>query len=273
MTDKTLNLFGETEVNNDRTSHLNSYLKVAYTAISIENRPLHTLEILKIATDHHFLPDHLYGKTPHKTLNARLAEHIRAEGTNSLFFRTKPATYFLTDLAEQPDVNTQYKVFHGVRRSKQIAQEDVLVAPRQRLQEEISGFSQPFDEVQFRSLYADACFFKDRAAAEEDETVKQFVTFTIFHHEHHLLIYKRGSYSTASTRLQGAYSVGFGGHVNNDDFDLFTDAPEALLFNSSRELLEELYLDKFYDRIDAINDRSTLLGLSLIHISEPTRPY
>jgi len=120
MTDKTLNLFGDTEVSSDRTSHLNSYLKLAYMAVLVANRPLHTLEILKIAKDHGFLPDHLHGKTPHKTLNARLSEHIREEGTKSLFFRTKPATYLLTDLAEQPNSSNTYKVFHGVRRSKQI---------------------------------------------------------------------------------------------------------------------------------------------------------
>ena len=54
----------------------NAYLGVAAEAIRRERRPLTPAEILRIAERDEFLPEHLFGATMHKTLAARLAEHI-----------------------------------------------------------------------------------------------------------------------------------------------------------------------------------------------------
>lgn len=252
------NLFGELGPISERTDDLNSYLKVAYRAILIANRPLRATEILETAEDFGFLPDHLFGATQHKTLNARLSEHILEKGSDSLFFRTAPGTYFLSDLAERMPTDNAYRVFHGVRRSKEVQNETVLVCEKADLSSLVGYGFAPYDEDDFRAAFENIMFFKERIAAERDDTVKQFVTFTIFHYNQHILVHRRGRYSTASERLKGAYSVGFGGHVNSEDFDLFNSGGEALVHNAARELWEELYLDAQYTNINEVKSRTTI---------------
>lgn len=244
----------------DAVDQLDSYLTLAYLALKLRGRPLHTQEILRVAEKYSFFPAHLTGKTPHKTLNARLAEHIRKEGASSLFYRTAPATYFLSRHAERLPPDQQPEVFHGVRRDKAVKKENVLVAPKAALERAFYGDLIAFDESKFDNFFRDHCFFMDRALAEKDDSVKQFVTFTIFHFKSNLLIYRRGKYSTASDQLKGAYSVGFGGHVNDDDFTLFAVGAKALIENSSRELMEELYLSQFFRTPDEISARSSVVG-------------
>lgn len=235
---------------------LTSYLRVAYKAIVMANRPLKTAEILAIAHDFEFLPSHLYGETPEKTLNARLSEHINSSNRRALFYRTAPATYFLTDRAE----STGFKKFKGIQRSKILKNERVLVAPSEKLKERISGKFVSFDKDLFRSVFNDICYFMPRHAAEQTSEVKQFVTFSVIRSGGRYLIYRRGLYSTASTRLQGSLSIGFGGHVADEDFTLFEQNEEALLANSSREILEEIYISQDYRDLSQVSQDSEILG-------------
>ena len=109
-----------------------------------------------------------------------------------------------------------------------------------------------FDERKFEEIYNNICKFMDRSSAEEDDTVKQFVTFTLVVHGRKILIYRRGKFTTTSERLKGQLSVGFGGHVNDSDFDLFSQGKNAFRANAARELKEELFLDEIYrERNDA----------------------
>lgn len=233
----------------------NAYLVLAAAAIRHERRPLTPAEMLEVAERHGFLPPHLFGATMHKTLAARLSEHIRTESSSSSFYRTAPATFFLHELAKLPGVPEEYRtVYVGHLRSKSIRKENVLVAPRNRLAATIYGDFVRYDETEFEAMYAELCKFMDRAAAEEDDSVKQFVTFTLVHHEKKLLIYRRGKFTTASDRLKGQLSVGFGGLVNDDDFDLFNRGKDAFRANAARELKEELFLDDIYgEQRDAMN--------------------
>lgn len=273
MTNPTRNLFGELDAMGSRLDDLNSYLRIAYRAILVQNRPLKAEEILKVAAEFGFLPDHLHGSTPHKTLNARLSEHILERGSSSLFFRTAPATYFLTDLAEAPGATERYKVFHGWRRSKTVRSENVLVGSTEQLLKKFGTGLIEFVEGTFRSVYDDFLFFKLREEAEEDSSVKQFVTFTIFHYGRQILIHRRGRFSTASELLKGAYSVGFGGHLNDEDFDMFTSGSDALKHNASRELWEELYLDEQYPSIDDVKKRMSVQAYINVDDTEDARHH
>lgn len=268
MEPKKLSLFSRDLPPEHALEDLDSYLRVAYIAISIARRPLHADEILSIAHRYEFFPDHLTGKTPNKTLNARLAEHIRAGGAGTVFFRTGPATYFLTSLAEERFESKSYEVFHGERRAKTIKNENVLVAPREKLSTRIYGEHTPFEEQKFQRLFRDVCFFEDRKKAEFDDGLKQFVTFSLFRHGTKVLTYRRGRYTSTSEDLKDCYSVGFGGHINDQDFGLFDHGGAAIKYNSSRELFEELYLGAYYHTVDDISARSKILGY--INVDEGT---
>ncbi len=162
----------------------------------------------------------------------------------------------------------------GVRRTKIVKKENVLVAPRKLLEKRIYGEFKEFNKSNFEEILDDICFFfKNRPDAEADKSVKQFVTFTLFRHKNFVLIYKRGAYTTASETLKGAYSVGFGGHVNDNDFDLFNHGVDALLFNSSRELMEELYLDQEYSSVDEISACSTMHGFINVDCTDDAKQH
>ncbi|MGN6820336.1 MAG: HTH domain-containing protein [Sphingomonas sp.] len=239
----------------------NAYLALAAEALNRERRPLTPAEMLEVAERDGFLPSHLFGATMHKTLSARLAEHIRAENDRSHFYRTAPATFFLHQLAAGPDVPAEYKkVYLGHLRSKSIRKENVLVAPRSALASRLSGEFISYEEHEFDSIYKSFCYFMDRAAAEQNDSVKQFVTFTLVYNKEKLLIYRRGKFTTTSERLRGQLSVGFGGHVNDKDFDLFNQGGDAFRGNAARELREELFLDELYREPGDAISRARILG-------------
>jgi predicted NUDIX family phosphoesterase len=239
----------------------NAYLGLAAEAIRRRRQPLTPSEMLAIAEEDGFLPEHLFGATMHKTLSARLSEHIRSESSRSLFFRTAPATFFLHELATDPKLPPEFrKVYVGHLRSKSIRKENVLVAPRHELSQLINGDYVEFNETIFDNIYFNMCKFMDRAIAEESGDVKQFVTFTLVTHQSKILIYRRGKFTTTSDRLRGQLSVGFGGHVNDDDFDLFSQGKDAFRANAARELKEELFLDDIYRERDDAMQRADILG-------------
>lgn len=247
----------------------NAYLTLAREALLRERRPLTPTDMLAVARNHDFLPGHLFGATMHKTLSARLAEHIRRESQRSIFYRTAPASFYLHELASLPDTPDQYKrVYNGHLRTKTIRKENVLVAPREQVKDLIYGEFVPFDENGFREIFKSICRFTDRLKAESDSTVKQFVTFTLVHHDYHILIYRRGKFTTTSDRLKGQLSVGFGGHVNQGDFTLFSSGSGMFVNNAARELREELYLDDLYENIDETRERTRILGYVNVDSSE-----
>jgi predicted NUDIX family phosphoesterase len=217
--------------------------------------------MLNVAETEGFVPEHLFGATMHKTLSARLSEHIRTESAKSAFYRTAPGTYFLQSLASDPKIPDEYKRVHvGHLRSKAIRKENVLVAPKDDLSTFIYGDYVPYDEETFQSLFRSFCLFLDRSKAEEDITVKQFVTFTLVFHDHKILTYRRGKFTTTSETLKGQLSVGFGGHVNDEDFTLFSRGGDAFRANAARELKEELFLDEVYREMAEATARTEILG-------------
>jgi len=239
----------------------NAYLTLAAEALRIERRPLTPVEMLDVAYAHRLIPPHLFGATMHKTLAARLSEHIRRNSHDSSFYRTAPATYYLHSLASEPDTPEDYRKVHiGHLRSKSIRKENVLVAPRDELERRVYGQYVHFDESGFAEMFRTICRFADRRKAEEDDTVKQFVTFTLVIRESRILIYRRGNFTTASDRLRGQLSVGFGGHVNDQDFNLFNRGSDAFRANATRELQEELFLDEYYRESIEAMDRARVLG-------------
>jgi predicted NUDIX family phosphoesterase len=207
-------------------------------------------EILADAKRLGWMPLHLYGKTPHKTLNARLSEHIRDRKEDALVFRVGPAKYFLSEFLADPSLPSRFKrKFRGILRSKQVRQERVLVATRGTLEAKgICGFV-PFDREWFSHKLRSDFEFVDRRLAEKRTDIKQFVSYAIIVRGTSVLSYRRGKFNTASTELKGARSIGFGGHISEIDFDLFSFDFSGLFRNAARELYEELLVTD----IDVVN--------------------
>lgn len=238
-----------------------SYLWLAREAIERARRPLTPKEMLDLARSKEFLPEHLSGATMHKTLMARLSEHIRKRNAQAEFYRTGPGSFFLHSLASDPQIPEIYKRVHiGHLRSKAIRKENVLVAPRNILESEIYGDFVPYNEGRFLDLYRSLLVFTDRAGVEVNSDFKQFVTFTLVFNRNRILTYRRGKFTTTSDTLKGQLSIGFGGHVNDKDFTLFSLGGDAFRVNAARELREELFLDNIYKDFDDTLSRTQLMG-------------
>lgn len=88
---------------------MNSYLILARTVLQKQKRPMTPRQILRFAYHLSLVPPNLYGKTQHKTLHARIAEDIRANGTRSLFLRTDPGRFCLREFLASPSAPERYK--------------------------------------------------------------------------------------------------------------------------------------------------------------------
>lgn len=105
----------------------------------------------------------------------------------------------------------------------------------------------------------------NRSEAELDRRYKQVIPYALILCGDKILRYRRGK-GGGETRLHGLYSVGVGGHISNEDNDLFSSYHEAM----RRELKEEVDIDVTHEMaVAVINDDSTDVGyvhLGIVHI-------
>lgn len=88
---------------------MNSYLDIATNILRTTRRPMTAKAILKQAYTLGIAPVHIYGKTQHKTLQARLSEDILKYRENSLFFRTKPGYFFLREFITDTSIPIEFR--------------------------------------------------------------------------------------------------------------------------------------------------------------------
>ncbi len=269
MKSRQLNFLGALE---DEFSELNSYLKLAYLAISIAARPLHASEILSISNRFGLTPDHLFGKTQIKTLNARLSEYILNNGDDGLFFRTAPAVYYLKHLSQTDDPYKTVEAYSAVRRLKTVSEENVLVCPVQSLHLFVNGFSD-ISEKKFQELFENECYFMPRKLAEDDTSVKQFVSYTTVTCDQSYLVFRRGKYSNPSVNLRNTLSIAFGGHVNDEDFGFFSSGYKALLYNSAREMNEEIRISDYFNSFENAVEASNVVGFINVDDNSDARQH
>ncbi len=113
-------------------------------------------------------------------------------------------------------------------------------------------------------------FFTPRGPAETNPELKQIIPYVVLVHQGRVLHYVRGK-KAGEQRLVSKGSIGIGGHMNDEDQDLFTFDRAAYGAAVQREVGEELRLNaKYTNRIAAIlNDDSTEVSrvhLGVVHV-------
>ena len=88
---------------------MDAYLSIALDILRQERRPLSPRSILAAAYKRGLVPEHLYGKTQHKTLQARLSEDIVARRDRGAFFRTAPGKFFLRELLRDESLPEEFR--------------------------------------------------------------------------------------------------------------------------------------------------------------------
>ncbi|WP_181592072.1 HTH domain-containing protein [Mesorhizobium atlanticum] len=113
---------------------MDSYLSIAQRVLEQERKPMSARQMLDAAYRMRVVPDHLFGKTQHKTLHARIAEDILLRRVRSAFVRTEPGRFMLRRLLSDSTLPESYKrEFPAPRRAEQLRNFPVLSVRRPQI--------------------------------------------------------------------------------------------------------------------------------------------
>jgi predicted NUDIX family phosphoesterase len=250
---------------------MTSYLQIAEKILSTANEPLSAREILERASQLGILPPNFTGRTPHKTMHARLAVDIRTFGEQSRFYRHLPGRFALRHRVLDLSFDGRYKdEFLAAPRRKELSYGLVLMVPEQHIIETEPNALSPDLEWLIDLFRSGHYFYMERGEAEECTAARQIVTYLAILQSNKVLTYARGRFVTSGIEFIGKRSIGFGGHVEYDDINMFDPLRVGLVDNVKRELHEELRIDPaFLERavdqqllklIGILNDNTTQNG-------------
>ena len=236
-----------------------SFLQAIEVVLKKANEPLSALEIALEIQKLNLLESS--GKTPRKTIDARISRDIKQNGTKSLFKRVSPGRFVLRSHPGKEYDNSPR----------------VLVFPTGLLHNigYFHGISPNARKYAKKLLRPEFSFFMPRLKAEHDESYKQVVSYVLVKSGKQLLTYSRGSGTSISHLLSGQSSIGFGGHVDEADCNLLSFTDLGYRFSIERELHEEIGIDlKEFPLaelrlVGALNDDSSSLGrqhFAFVHI-------
>ena len=197
--------------------------------------------ILDAAYRAQIVPEHLRGKTQHKTLQARLSEDILHHRSSSMFYRTEPGLFFLCELISDPKIPEKFKeIFPARRRTRDLQNENAL------------GISRDFLKSWNKS--SDGCDLVEMLADAERHEAVRYVpqsgdpeyatiwTFSIVRRNHEVLSYRIGRYRDDREAFANKKTIGFPGAVTISDRSLFSQEDYGATENALRVLLLDLDL-------------------------------
>ena len=197
--------------------------------------------ILDAAYRAQIVPEHLRGKTQHKTLQARLSEDILYHRSSSLFFRTEPGLFFLCELLADPNIPEKFKeVFPARRRTRDLQNESALGIRRDFLKS-------------WRERSGDWDLMEMLADAERHEAVRYLPqsgdagyatlwTFSLVRRNEEVLSYRIGRYRDDREAFTNKRTIGFPGVVTVSDRSLFSQDDYGATENALRVILLDLDL-------------------------------
>lgn len=110
--------------------------------------------------------------------------------------------------------------------------------------------------------------YLNRSEAEQDKRYKQLIPYVLILCHDRILRYRRGK-GGQETRLHGLFSVGIGGHIADEDDNLFS-AHRGYHDGMRREVKEEVEIEASNEAaVAVINDDSTEVGLvhfGVVHV-------
>jgi predicted NUDIX family phosphoesterase len=230
-----------------------TYLWVAETILRKHRRPLRAREIVSCGIDDGLFADRQISKTPQKSMQARLSIDILDKGRQSKFLRTGRGLFSLSELdVTSPEQRSMVREYTAIRRSTLPPSENVLVIGKEGYRNilDFQGIDVLHTERLRKLLSSKQLTYAPRTAAETDNNIKQFVTYTIIQNENHILCFRRGQYNRATGFLRGALCIGFGGHVTEDDLNIFSYRDHGILANAAREISEEIRFKEGRPNVD-----------------------
>jgi HB1, ASXL, restriction endonuclease HTH domain len=220
---------------------LDAYLEIASRVLREARRPLPPREILRRGLSSGIVPSSLYGKTQHKTLQARLSEDILSRRERSAFFRTKPGYFFLREFLTDQAIPAEFRVpIVARRRHRELAYHQALAFNRDSANELCRhSFVAPDDVLEL--LHAQHYHYapSSRLAAPDDVLVWSFVLVL---RSNNVLTYRHGRYREDRDNFLQKRSVGFFCPVVHDDLSLFDQADHGIVTSGMRAVSVDLNL-------------------------------
>lgn len=199
---------------------MDAYLAIAEKVIREARIPLSAREILKRAYPAGNVPQHLHGRTQHKTLGARLAEDILASGDKSIFFRNAPGRFFLTTFLHDPTVPIEYRRrFIARRRRRQLAQSLPLTLHSNDLPRGLDSQVIPINRV--LELLSSGRYYYPRSTKHVIPGDFVVWSFVIVSKGSMILTYRHGHYREQREKFANQRAIGFFAPVLEGDRTLF----------------------------------------------------
>lgn len=253
---------------------MKKYLDLAEKILRKVGKPLSAERITEQADKLGLLYPNVCGDrahTPQHTMRARLSEDIRYN-KESPFQRTNRGVFALREWSMK-----DYLAKRIQRPPAPISKERVLVVPAEALKRlpYFHGISRATRLWSRVLLEPRNTMFVPSEEAESTEDYKQIIPYVLVQKNGALLRFQRGSYSNAPKMLKGKYSIGFGGHIRQEDRNLLSWDDNGYSQGLERELREELKFDPPILRdfnpplVGILNDDSSNVGrkhIALVHL-------
>lgn len=235
---------------------MNSYLQISLAVLSKSRLSMSAREILEAAYRMQLVPDHLYGKTQHKTLHARLSEDILRNRNSSVFTRTGPGRFALR--SKLPSTGQSQGEYVAPQRSYQLKQFDVLCADAREFElvADVTGGVVLFGLV--------ARFFRKQVPLRRAERDGRLVRLRL------LVIIRYADRIMTVSALDGAdmgsgRSLGLLGYVKGDDADLFSTEPYGIDAAARRTVAEQSAAPK--EAVEALSRRTPAEGVRCVRVA------
>lgn len=183
--------------------------------------------ILAAAYRADLVPPHLYGKTQHKTLQARISEDIIARREHSPFFRTAPGRFFLREFLTDESLPEEFRrPVPTRRRSRELVHGPVLAIEPEALKA-ISGTDNNFNTNEIFCLLRNNKYtYEDPRRNASGVPVRSFVCV---YRDTMILTYRLGRYRDDRDTFISRRSIGFSTLVHMDEHTLFNYSDFGIL--------------------------------------------
>lgn len=253
------------EVNAQRRLGLDCYLSIAETVLRAQRRPLSSREILKRAYLDKIVPSHLFGRTQHKTLGARLSEDILLRRERSSFFRTNPGRFFLREFLTDKSLPEEYRSPMVARRRERDLQNGAILAVDES---DVLAAVGPGHSIPAKTIYELVHQNRFHYAAHSQRTAETadvlVWSFVVVFRSNAVLSYRIGRYRDGRDTFLHKRSIGFFRAVRDYDRTLFEQNDHGIVSGGLRAATLDLDLPQDVMQKTEYRDKAKLV-CALVH--------
>jgi hypothetical protein len=199
---------------------VDSYLKLAEEVLREARRPLGPRAILNAAYLSELVPPNLYGKTQHKTLQARLSEDILLNRERSAFFRCAPGKFFLRQLMHDATLPIEYRTPIVARRRLRELQTQAALAFRLNDLHRLASVGQALETDSIYRLIEDGKYSYVDPKEPPIDCVLVW-SFVVVFRNFDILTYRLGRFREERDAFFNRRSLGFFTLISPQDSSLF----------------------------------------------------